>query len=263
VLKNKNYVKLILDIMIALVFMLLFNTRVLGGLPFHEIAGLGIGVGFLAHILLNSQWIKTVTLRIFDRKLPGKTRLGYFLNILLLIVMIIIIVSGLMISKFIFPSFRAVDQRWFKVLHSSVSYFALLLVGIHLGLHWQWISGMLKKVFQVQSKSLPHVLTRVALVLVIFLGGFQILDTQVAPIIAQLGTKTVIDSKQIPSEEFEGKSESRKAMAGEIGDKDIKKGKNGDSSSTGVIFRFSGIIGIVAIITHLIEKILTKKKNRS
>ena len=55
---NKNYLKLTLDLVLAVVFALLFNVRVFGGLTFHESAGLGIGLGFLIHILLNSPWVK-------------------------------------------------------------------------------------------------------------------------------------------------------------------------------------------------------------
>ena len=50
---KKNWVKLILDIAMAIVFALLFNHRVVTGLNFHEIAGLAIGVLFIVHILLN------------------------------------------------------------------------------------------------------------------------------------------------------------------------------------------------------------------
>ena len=75
-MKNKNYVKFALDILMSITFVLLFNKMVLGGLAFHEITGLGIGFAIFAHILLNLQWVKKVTLMLFDRRLPGKTRFG-------------------------------------------------------------------------------------------------------------------------------------------------------------------------------------------
>lgn len=276
-LKNKNVVKLILDVVIAITFALLFNTKIMGGLLFHESVGLGIGVGFLAHILLNAQWVKNVTLKFFERKLSGKTRMGYFLNILLLIAVIVIIVSGLMISRIIFPSFQAVDQHGFKALHLGVSYLALIIVGMHVGLHWQWIAGMIKKVFKVQSARLMHVLVRVALVLVIFFGGFQILDTQVAPQISQLGTTLTSNSRQIPPEGFEGKvkgglegkefsREKHEAISGgefEEHAEGFGEDKFRKSSSASVILRFLGIIGFLAFITYFVEKLLARKKVRT
>lgn len=273
-MKNKNYIKLLLDIVIALVFTLLFNTRVLGGMPFHEIAGLGIGLGFLVHILLNSQWVKKVTLRVFDRELPAKTRFGYFLNVLLLIAIIVIIVSGLMISKVIFPGLRSADQRWFRVLHLGISYLSLVIVGMHVGLHGQWIIGMMKKVFKVQSSSLTRVLAKVALVLVIFFGGSQILENQVAPRIAQMGTGANINSQQMPPEGFKGQIEGRGSDRGNYGaglggersvhgegfGADGSKGGLRSTNPSGVILIYSGILSVVAFITYYGEKVLVRRK---
>lgn len=275
VLLNKNYVKLILDVVIAVIFTLLFNVRVLGGLPFHEIAGLGIGIGFLAHILLNSQWVKTVTIKLFDRKLQGKTRFGYLLNLFLLISMVATIGSGLMISKIIFPGSRSIEQHWFVALHQGVSYFMLILVGMHVGLHWQWIAGMLKKVFRFQSQSLPRVIAIVALVLAILYGTFQILDSRVAPQIAQLGKNVISENFR---GEFEGKEFSREKHGaitgveigdpsegfseerGELGEGQNTKGDFRTVSSAGVVLKLSGIIGLFAFITHSVEKLRRREE---
>lgn len=78
-MKKIIYVKIILDILMVLVFTLLFNKMVLG-MQFHEVAGLAIGAAVLVHCGLNWKWIKGVTLKLFNRKLPIKTRLGYIFN---------------------------------------------------------------------------------------------------------------------------------------------------------------------------------------
>ncbi|SFB23314.1 MULTISPECIES: DUF4405 domain-containing protein [unclassified Bacillus (in: firmicutes)] len=131
-----------LDSLMAITFVLLFNKMVLGGLAFHEIAGLVIVAPFIVHILLNAEWVKKVTYKLFDRKLPAKTRFGYFLNILLLIAMIFVIVSGILISHVVFPNINIANEPWFKVSHISVSFLTLLLVGLHVGLHWQWVMNV-------------------------------------------------------------------------------------------------------------------------
>ena len=148
---KKDYFKLGLDIFIALIFALLYNTRVFGGLAFHEIIGLGIGAIFIVHILLNWQWVIKVTQRLFDRTLPSKTRVGYVINILLLISMSFTIVSGLMISKVLFPELGLVNQRAFHGFHIDVSYLTLVIVGVHVGLHGQWIMCLMKKGIQGES----------------------------------------------------------------------------------------------------------------
>jgi hypothetical protein len=119
-MKKVTYVKFILDILMALTFVLLFNKMVLGGLAFHEIAGLAISVAFITHILLNIQWVIKVTVKLFDRKLPGMTRLGYFLNLLLLILMTFIVVSGILISEVVFPNINLEEPHG---LSSHISVF--------------------------------------------------------------------------------------------------------------------------------------------
>lgn len=47
---KKKYTKIVLDLLMAITFVLLMNPRVLDGLQFHEIAGLIIGVAILVHI---------------------------------------------------------------------------------------------------------------------------------------------------------------------------------------------------------------------
>lgn len=175
----KKTVKLIIDILLAVTFVLLFNKKVVG-LTFHEIAGLGIGVGFLVHISLNLKWVKKVTLRLFDPKLPPKTRLGYVLNILLLIAFVLIIVSGLFISEVLFPNLRVGNVAVFKTLHTSISYIALILSGIHIGLHWKWIMNYFKKKFKIKSSKLTGILAKIVMVILLVFGSYQIVETSFA-----------------------------------------------------------------------------------
>ena len=70
---NKNKVKIILDITMALIFAVLFNKMVLGGLVFHEIAGIAIGTFIVLHKVLNRAWLQGVTKKFFSTKLPVRT----------------------------------------------------------------------------------------------------------------------------------------------------------------------------------------------
>jgi hypothetical protein len=101
---KKNYIKIVLDLMMAITFVLLMNPRVLGRLAFHEVEGLVIGVAVLTHIGLNYRWVINTTKKIFDPNLPKKTRFSLLLNVLLLFTMSGIIVTGILISKVVFPN---------------------------------------------------------------------------------------------------------------------------------------------------------------
>ena len=122
----KNILKLILDLAMGIVFALLFNHKILGGMTFHEIAGLAIGGAVVAHILLNAKWVKAMVRKIFSCGTPAKSRLEAVLNTLLLVCLIVVLVSGVMKSKVLFPSI-AEQFRDGNILgiHVGVSYVML------------------------------------------------------------------------------------------------------------------------------------------
>lgn len=177
-MKKSMYVKFGLDIIMAFVFVLFFNKRVLGGLAFHEIAGIAIAAVFFTHVLLNWSWVKKVTVRLFDRNLPFKTKLGYFLNVLLLISMAFIIISGILVSKVVFPNIDIGNDRWFEMSHITISFLVLILVAIHVGLHWNWIMNVFKKVFSIKaSKTIVSLLVKFATVAILVFGGYQMFSS--------------------------------------------------------------------------------------
>ncbi|MCJ7990350.1 DUF4405 domain-containing protein [Priestia sp. OVS21] len=172
------YVRFGLDLLMAVTFVLFFNKQVLGGLTFHEIAGLAIAVAFFTHVLLNWQWVKKVTVKLFDRKLPRRTKFGYFLNIMLLITISFIMVSGIFISRVVFPNINVGNEQWFKISHISVSFLVLILVAAHIGLHWQWVINVCKNMtkFKKSKKSLS-IAAKLATVALLVVGIYEINET--------------------------------------------------------------------------------------
>ncbi|WP_249310141.1 DUF4405 domain-containing protein [Bacillus sp. FJAT-49736] len=171
---KRNYIKIILDFLLALTFALLMDPRVLSGLPFHEIAGLVFGVAILTHIGLNFSWVKNTTKKIFDSKLPVKTRISYLLNILLLFSMSAIIVTGILISRVVFPSLALKGNHMMRGLHNLAANITLVLVGLHIGVHWQWIKGICKKIFKgKEGKWRKGIVVSVLISFIILFGGIQ------------------------------------------------------------------------------------------
>jgi len=135
-----NLVKFILNILLAIVFLLLMDPRSFYGLLFHEWAGLIIVLFFLIHKILNWGWIKKLTGRFFSR-VPGKARINYVLDVLLLAGLTLITISGMAISRTIdfFFFFFGYSGGFWRIMHTSSSLLVLALFGIHLGLHWKWV----------------------------------------------------------------------------------------------------------------------------
>jgi len=138
----KTAAKAVLDACIALGFLLLLEPK-LGPLNLHEWGGLVICAFFIVHKCLNATWIKSVTLKLFSRDLPGRVRLNYILDLVLLASFTLIALSGMAMAKTIDFSwlFKAEEGATSHVLHGFASFLVLAVVGVHVGLHWDWISA--------------------------------------------------------------------------------------------------------------------------
>jgi hypothetical protein len=144
--KGRGYLKMTIDVVMAVTFVLLMDTHVLGGLSFHEIAGLVIGGFFAVHVLLNWNWVVNITARFSKRQIPGRTKFSYGLNALLLAAMAFIIVSGVLVSRVVVPDLHVPNKRWFSHAHVFVGFAVLAVVGVHVGLHWNWITMITRRV---------------------------------------------------------------------------------------------------------------------
>jgi hypothetical protein len=160
---KKNWMKLSLDLIMAVGLFSLFSVAAVG-LAFHEVVGLALFGATILHLAFNWRWIVSFTRRLFSKNIPFKTRLGYVLNVLLLISFVIIIGSGITMSKFVFAGvYEEVDT--FKTAHYFFSAFALLLIGIHTGFHWAFIKAMFGKVVKIPKLAVKPVMAVMLMVI--------------------------------------------------------------------------------------------------
>lgn len=293
-MKKITYVKFAIDILMAVTFVLFFNKQVLGGLTFHEIAGFAIAAVFFTHVLLNWQWVKKVTVKLFDRKLALKTKFGYVLNLLLLLTMGFIIISGIFISKIVFPNINIGNERWFQVTHISISFLVLILVAAHVGLHWKWVVNVFKNIvhFKSQKRSLG-IAAKVATVALLVFGTYEMYTTNF--IMHLQGVSSVFSSQTsegnftrgegnfergTPPEGFErGEGQFDRGTPPEVfeqGERQFGKGslpeglegKGGQLESPNplsVMVTYFGIMSVFIILIYYIEKFIIRmkrKKNR-
>lgn len=135
-----NIFKFFLILCITIVMLLLMDPKSFFGISFHEWAGLIIGLLFILHKILNWNWIKNITLGFFS-KCPGRARFNYVLDLLLLTGIIMMILSGIAIARTIDFSWLNLGgtRKFWRAMHTSSSFITLVLFGIHLGLHWNWV----------------------------------------------------------------------------------------------------------------------------
>lgn len=180
---KKNYiVKAVLDTLMLLTFCLLMNTRFLG-MTFHEVAGLAIGGAVLYHLIINRNWITGISKNLFSGKLPKLSLFKYVLNAALFIDFAIILVTGILMSRVLFPNLGLPNIPAAKSLHTLCSYIGIVLIGVHLGLHAGWVKGVfaksMKKLFGGRSLSpaFGKILRPALLALVLGLGLWQVVET--------------------------------------------------------------------------------------
>ncbi|MDD3214702.1 MAG: DUF4405 domain-containing protein [Eubacteriales bacterium] len=225
-LLRRNGWKLLLDLVMAVLLALMYNKRVLG-LEFHEIGGLALCGLFIIHKLLNWKWIRAVTTGLFSRRVPVRQKLYWVLDILLLASFAFVLISGIKISKVVFPSSSA--EARFKIVHYATAAFALALSGIHVGLHMNCIGQQLKFL-----RKLPVILRRVTAVVfsigILVFGSYQLTSTAFLNWIGNLSMVAASTQPSQPSSEVS--SELSNALAAvEAAEADV----SGSQANTGSV----------------------------
>lgn len=275
-MKKITYVKFGIDILMAITFVLFFNKQVLGGLTFHEMAGLSIAVVFFTHVLLNWRWVKNVTVKLFDRNLPFKTKFSYLLNLLLLISMAFIIMSGIFISRVAFPNINIGNEPWFKISHISISYLVLILVAVHIGLHWKWVINVFKNIFTIKTpKPILGILAKGATVALLVFGIYQMYSSNFIMHVESVSSVFNLSSSQMPEDGFEDEEKQNFSEGGFKGEKghfesptppegDFKGGEKHFESpnALGVIVTYLSIMSVFIIIIYYIEKFIMKNNHQ-
>lgn len=134
----------VMDCLLLISFMLVSAPQSTGIL-LHEWFSLFFVVPFVFHILLHWDWIKTSYRRI-SSKTSNKEKFGTVWAYLLYLVMLLVFVSGFLVSVALLPAFNidiTIQDFWSKIHHDSAT-FIMPMLGIHLALYWNWIIKITK-----------------------------------------------------------------------------------------------------------------------
>lgn len=98
----------------------------------------------------------------------------------MVLVMILLMISGIAMSRYVFtflPEFASASLA--RRLHLPCSYWAFVLMSIHMGMHWNMMLGMIKRKFPVLEKSGKPIGAVLAAVLVIS-GSYMFIKHHIA-----------------------------------------------------------------------------------
>lgn len=148
-MKTKS-LKIILDCIMAVSILFLYKKNVLT-LTVHEIAGVIICVLFIVHVLLNKKWVVALTKTLFSKTSTIRAKISYIVDFLLAISFLGILITGIGISKTVFKSFAFIGAKG-NPYHFFFSGLSLILLGIHIGLHWKWTKANILKFYDKSIK---------------------------------------------------------------------------------------------------------------
>lgn len=146
-MSKQNKIKLLLDLG-AFIALLISSAPHFTGAAIHEWLGVALSGAIIIHLLLNWNWIVQITSRLFTKVARGQ-RFNYALNWGLFASGIMIVLSGLMISKTVVPFFglSLPENISWKQLHELSTNITMVLMGLHVAVHWSWIVNMFKRLF--------------------------------------------------------------------------------------------------------------------
>lgn len=169
-MNKRNIFKITLDIVMAALFVTFFNIGLVS-FKFHIRGGIIFGALILAHIIVNRKWVINITKRIFNKNLKTRTRISYIISFCLLITIGTILVSGICMMK----AANYDRVMFWKMLHLGASYLSIALVGLHLGLYWNFVSNFLKKMFKFKNfGAMSKIIARIIVVGLLVLGSYNI-----------------------------------------------------------------------------------------
>ena len=122
------------------------------GIPIHEWASFLIIIPLFLHLILDWEWIVSVTKRIFKR-VNGEMRFNYILDWILFVLFVMATFTGVVISEAALPALgiqMTIDPFW-SSMHDLSANLLMVIIGIHLAMHWKWIVTNVKKYFLRRS----------------------------------------------------------------------------------------------------------------
>lgn len=154
-MKTKRIAQICIDIAMTIAMLLLMAYQLIGE-EAHEWIGVFMFILFIVHHLLNSAWSRSI----FKGKYSTRRICQTILVILILLCMIGSMVSGIVLSRYVFNSLNiSTGAVWARSIHMLCAYWGFLLMSIHLGFHWNIITNMWIKNF---SEKIKNVLSGIA-----------------------------------------------------------------------------------------------------
>lgn len=160
-MNRKFILKIIIDVCMTVCLLFLMPYSLLGE-TLHEWLGIVMFVLFVTHHVLNRKWMAAVT--------KGKYTPFRIVQTLIVFVMLVLMlgsmVSGVLLSNHIFRAVRIAGiSMAARQVHMFCAYFGMVVMSVHLGLHWNMVVNMTGKLFLYPSAKRTWIARAIAILL--------------------------------------------------------------------------------------------------
>jgi hypothetical protein len=162
----KLAVRIIIDIAMTLLMLAAFDYRTAREAS-HEWIGMVLFALFIVHNIINRKWYIHLTKGKYDFRRIFNT----VVNLLLLIVMTVLMMAGLLQSKSVLAFLHLPGGMWLRRLHTTAAYWGLLLMGVHVGLHWNMIMNAMRNMMKISGDNLIRTVVLRSIAALITAGG--------------------------------------------------------------------------------------------
>ena len=140
--------KIIIDVLMSVSLLFLMAYNLIGDVT-HEIIGIVILILFIVHHILNRKWSKSI----FKGKYTSFRIIQTILVILVLITMLMQMISGIILSKyvFVFIEFNSLTGVA-RTMHLLGAYWGFIFMSLHIGFHWNIMISPVTKKLKETSK---------------------------------------------------------------------------------------------------------------
>jgi hypothetical protein len=111
----------------------------------HEIFGTALFALLGWHIVVNRTWFRNL----FRGRYDARRVVTLMLHLLLMANMMVLLVTSVVISKSVFTVLPIPDSIYLRDVHWFAAYWVMIIVGVHLGLHWSRVMAMVRTTFRL------------------------------------------------------------------------------------------------------------------
>jgi Domain of unknown function (DUF4405) len=171
--------RLVLPAAMAILLLLALAYWWLENLP-HEIFGTVLFVLLGWHLAVNRTWFRNL----FRGRYDTRRTITLVLHLLLLANMLVLLITSVVISKSVFELLPIPDSIYLRDVHWFAAYWVMIIVGLHLGLHWTRVMAMVRTNLRLSLRNSAR--TLVLRISAALLGGFGVWSFTVLGVWAKL-----------------------------------------------------------------------------